>query len=132
MSDKAEQFAGLGDLLGFKVRRYAVHEARGKKWRFQSLTEKEKTDYELRPAEKTGAIDLKRAHQQKRRLLVMSLVNGDGVRIATEANLAEIEQVDGALVQELFDFASKHCGIGKDGGAEHEKNSEATQGDSSQ
>ena len=124
-------FADRASLLGAKARRYTEAEILGKKYRFQSLNEREKSEYDARPLDKSGNIDQKKVSQQKRRLIVATLVDGAGTRILTDADLPLLEEIDGAITGALYDAAHAHCGIGKDGVAEQQKNSETTHADAS-
>lgn len=132
MSDQEKQYGTIEALLAKKIRRYAEETFGGILWRFQSLSELEKSDYDAFPLDKSGQVDFKKVKQHRRRLLILSLVDGNGTRIATEAHLAALEQVDGKITSDMYDFAAKHCGVSKGKGEEQEKNSDATPGDASQ
>jgi NMD protein affecting ribosome stability and mRNA decay len=113
-------------LLGAKARRHVTVEIQGNHYRFQSLNERERSEHDARAVEKTGELDLKKVAQQKRRLIVATLVDENGTRMLTEHDLKALEELDGKLTGELYDAAAKHCGIAKAKGDEHEKNSEPT------
>lgn len=114
--------ADRASLLGNKARRYAEVEIHGKVYRFQSLNEREKSEYDASVVEKSGEVSVKKVAQQKRRLLVKTLVDDAGTRILTEQDLPALEEVDGGLTSALYDAAAAHCGIGKSKVADEEKN----------
>lgn len=125
------QLVDRASLLGAKARRYTEVEIDGKTYRLQSLNEREKSEYDSRVIDKSGHIDQKSAAKQKRHLLILALVDENGTRLLTNADLPALEELDGGLTGALYDAAIKHCGIGKDGVAEHKKNSETTTADDS-
>jgi len=130
--EPAAKFADRATLLGARARRYTEVAIDGVRYRFQSLNERERSEYDSRVVEKTGTIDIKKVAQQKRRLIVATLVDKDGTRMLTDKDLPALEELDGKLTSALYDAAAEHCGIAKGKGDEHEKNSEPTPGDASQ
>lgn len=131
MSDEQEPLADRSSILGAKVRRYMERVIQGKRYRFQSLNEREFSDYNARIVHKDGGLDTKKVAQQHRRLIVMTLVDDKGTRILMESDLAALEEVDGGLTSELYEAAADHCGIGRSKVADHEKNSSETSDDGS-
>ena len=112
-------------LLSRKVRRYTVCNVAetGDSFRIQSLTEKEKSEYEAGMMSKTGAVSRDRMVDAYRRLFVLCVVDESGNRIFSDSDLDALEQVDAIIVARVFNVAHEHCGFAKGDIEEIVKNS---------
>lgn len=98
------KFKGREALLGAK-RRYVEVDG----FRIQSLTAMELEDYRAfarRFLEKT-----KNAPFPSRYIVVRCLVDEKGERLFGNEEVAELEGVDGAIIEKLSDVCNIHCGL---------------------
>ena len=105
-------------------RRYKALSVDGDEYRIQSLTELERTKYELDLQGKKGFA----FEKAKRLFLCRTLVDDNGNRIFQDSDVDQMENVDGGLTGLLYDEASTHCGYKKDEIEELVKNSEKAGG----
>lgn len=114
------------ELLGRKARRYTtVDVPGGGKVRIRSLTEAERSRYELSAIDpKTNEWSRKAAAGSRRRLVALCVVDGDGNQLLTEADVVDLAEVDAAVVDRIFDAARDWNGFTKRDIDELEKNSE--------
>lgn len=113
------------------ARRYVEATIEGVIYRFQSLTEKEKSAYEMAVATKKGEPNLDRLVDARRRVLVLSLVDDSGTRLLTDLDVEQMGELDGKLLAQLYDVAREHCGFAQGDIETLVKNSETTHADSS-
>jgi len=105
-------------------RRYKDLSVNGDSYRIQSLTELERTEYEIALQGKKGF-----AFEKARRLFVCkTLVDADGKRLLEDNDEEQLKNVDGGLVGLLYEEAQAHCGYKKDEIEELVKNSEKATG----
>jgi hypothetical protein len=111
-------------LLGKTSRRYKDVVIHGESYRIQSLTELERTQYEIALQGKKGF-----AFEKARRLFVCKcLVDADGKRLLLDSDEEQLKNVDGGLIGLLYSEAQEHCGYAKDEIEELVKNSEEVVG----
>lgn len=82
----------------------------GAQVRFQSLTEDERSAFELAGS---GENREDRLADLKRRFLVATVVDGNGQTVLSHADIEEMGQQDSAVVDALFDIAWAHVGYKK-------------------
>ncbi len=105
-----------GDLLKKAVRRYLeftiVLGGENKTCRIQSLTEKERSDYEAAMQLATGKRDrAAKMRDAKRRLIVLCVVDGEGVPLLTMADVKELENADSQVTSIIFNKCIEHVGF---------------------
>ena len=93
-------------------RRYKEFVFDGETYRIQSMTERERADYELSlQNKKQGKIDWERA----RRLFVCRiLVDESGNRLLSDEDEALLQPIDGKLIGLLYSEGQSHCGYDRD------------------
>lgn len=97
--------------LAKTTRRYKDLVVDGESYRIQSLTEAERSKYELQLQDKKNGFQFEKA----RRLFVCkTLVDENGSRILQDSDEPLVENIDGGLVALLYSEAQKHCGYEKD------------------
>jgi len=100
---------------------------RGVHVRIQSLTEREKSNWESETIAKKGdGLRVDKLRDANRRLLQLCLVDEDGNRFVTDAMRTEMGEWDSADTAFLYDECSRHCGINKADLEGLVKNSEGT------
>lgn len=99
--------------------------------RLQSLTAKEHGEFEAYALSRKGGIVESRLIEMKRRLISMTVVDGQNQLEMTDAQVAEMEGTDGGLVNWVNSVALKHCRITESEFEDLAKNSGAIGGDSS-
>jgi len=110
-------------LLAKTARRYVEVILDGDTYRIQSLSEKERCDYELSLQDKKGKFT---ADKLRRMLLVKTLVDSNGARLLQDSDEALLREVDGRTIGVLYDRAKKHCGYDDDELEAITKNSDET------
>ena len=111
-------------LLKCSTRRHTSTTIDGIEFTFQNMTEREKSEFERSILNKKGGVNV----DARKRLLVYTLVDEDQNTMLDMSDLKSLDDLDGQLVQKLFEVASKHCGFGDDEIDELEKNSEMIHG----
>lgn len=100
------------DLLKPAQRRFANFRlSDGREFRVRSLTEKERSEWELASVDKRGQPQRDRLISARRRLILATLVDGNGdllMKLDDEAALADL---DGRTAEEIYKAAAAHCGI---------------------
>jgi hypothetical protein len=121
--------ASRNDLLKLCQRRYAYVEVNDDlSVRIQSLSEKEKSDYETRLISKNGRGILKdRLADATRRLIVLCVVDEKGDRLFNENDLSVIAELDSFVSSRIYEACQEHCGFNKTDIEDTVKNSEALQ-----
>ena len=89
------------------------------------MTEREKSSFERGILNKKGGVNV----DARKRLLVFTLVDENHETMLDMSDLKSLDDLDGQLVQKLFEVASKHCGFGEDEVDDLEKNSEMIHGE---
>jgi hypothetical protein len=82
--------------------------------RIQSLTEREKSDYEaslFKPGSMKPIRDM--LASARRRLLILTLVDDQNERLLGDADEPSLLEMDGAVSSYLYDAATEHCGFQK-------------------
>lgn len=79
--------------------------------RLRSLTAGEHSEFETSQLTKKGGLATNRLKEAKRRLLALTLVDESGNLEMTDADIAEMEDTDGGLVNWSYSEALKHCRI---------------------
>lgn len=92
------------------------------KVRIQSLSEKEKSDFETAIDRARGKAKIDRTKDFKRRLITACVVDGDGSRVFGQSDVMSLESADGRLTSRIFNECIDHVGFTKDDVEELEKN----------
>lgn len=121
------EIAGRDALLGMTKRRYAEVKCGDMTFRLQSLTEAEKSHFEKSILTSKGKIK----DDARRRLLVATLVDSDGKRLLTDADLRQLSELDGKVSQKLAAAAMEHTGFTDSDMDDLEKNSDSIHDESS-
>lgn len=112
------EFLRKTDLLKKAERRYCefpvVVCGEKKKCRIQSLTEKERSDYEAEMQVAKGRNKAERMKDAKRRLIVLCVVDENNSPMLTQQDVKELEQVDSSVTGEIFNRCIEHVGFGGD------------------
>ena len=121
-------FATRDNLFATKsLRRYTTVEVNGGMYRLQSLTEGEKSRYEASIVNSKGVT----SKDARKRLLILMLVDAEGERLLTSADMDALEEVDGLVTSTLFTAAIRHAGFDQSDIDELVGNSREILGDSS-
>lgn len=106
------------DLLKPAVRRYLEFnitiDGEPRTCRIQSLTERERSDYEAAMQLATGKNRSARMKDAKRRLIVLCVVDENNEPMLTMADVKQLEDVDSAITSAIFDRCVEHVGFGGD------------------
>lgn len=115
-----------GELLSKTQRRYKmVPLPGGDLARIQSLTEREKSEYECSVlSSRSGRAIRSRMASATRALIILCLVDGNGNRLLGDEDHDKLSQVDGAVTAAIYTAASEHCGFSADDIESLVKNSE--------
>lgn len=82
--------------------------------RIQSLSEKEKSDYETRLISKNGRGILKdRLADATRRLIALCVVDQNGSRLFSNNDLSVIAEMDSFVSSRIYEACQEHCGFNK-------------------
>lgn len=115
-------------LLSKPVRRYTEVEIYGEKYRLQSLTELERSDYEIAALDKNGKVQVQNLRKTRQMLIAKCLVDDEGKRLFDDKEMHYIGALDGGICGLLYKEAMRHCGYDKDDVEAIEKNSEEATG----
>lgn len=128
-------FASREQLLGLATRKRRHREVTlpvaGCNVRIQSLTERERSQYEAAVFSSRGGTNLSRMLDASRRLIVLCVVDGAGNRILTESDVPKLGDWDAADVSVLYVECAEHCGLNRSDIEALAKNSDTT-GDDTQ
>jgi len=120
-------FAGREELAATcKTRRYTEAVVDGKRYRLQSLTERERSEWENVQTGKDGNHDPKKTHFIKPKLVSLCLVDGNDRRILHDGDVEWLADSDAGKLGVLFEACLDHCKVQRneiEGGG---KNSETT------
>ena len=92
-------------------------------FRIRSLTERERSKYEADCLTAKGVFSKAKLEKQKQRLLILCLVDEEGNQLFSEADMAQMEQLDSLVTGYLFNQCAKHCGFSEEDIESLEKNS---------
>tara|TARA_R100001244_G_scaffold1471_1_gene2177 strand:+ start:429 stop:827 length:399 start_codon:yes stop_codon:yes gene_type:complete len=82
--------------------------------RIQSLSEKEKSEYETQLIAKSGrGILRERLQDATRRLIALCLVDDKNERIFTGSDVNQIGEMDSFVSSRIYDACQEHCGFNK-------------------
>lgn len=82
------------------------------KVRFRDLNDEETAEYEQAPFDSKGNYSQAKGRGQRRRLLALTMVDGDGnLLFKAEADIMRAKQIRGRVLRELFVIARAHCGL---------------------
>lgn len=118
------EFATRNSFLTGCKRRYGTHTlTSGVTVRFQSLTEAEQSEHEMEVFQRDGTGLLMRDDQgnlvrdeqaitqNRSRLIVLTLVDESGNRLLSNADIPQVEMLDGADTRTLYQAIQEHCGM---------------------
>lgn len=126
------EYVSRADLLGRSKRRYVdVPLPTGGKVRVRSLSEAERTEHEMSVLDAKGDWKRSLAAQQRRRLIAVTVCDGEGSLLFSTRNLEEVARLDSADAAAIFDAAAKLSGLRKSDIEELEGNSEEADGSDS-
>ncbi len=111
-------------ILAKAKRRFKEFSFDGETYRMQSLTERERSQYELQLQDKKGGVTNSSVEKMRRLLVAKTLVDKDGQRLFSDEEESLLADVDGRMMAILYDQAWKHCGYDKDELEDHLKNSD--------
>ena len=113
-------------LLGKTKRRYkTVDLPGGETARIQSLTEREKSEYECSVLSTRGRAVRSKMTAATRALIVLCLVDNAGNRILADTDMEQLAAVDGGVTSAIYAAACEHCGFTADDIESLVKNSES-------
>jgi hypothetical protein len=97
-------YATASDILGKpKSRRFKDIEVSGNKFKLRNLFAGEVSDW--------LSTNERRPKTINERLIVLTVVDGEGNPIFSAKNIKELQQLDGAFIAELAKLSMSHCGI---------------------
>jgi hypothetical protein len=106
------------ELLGQTARRYQYLDEWGRPcyagsaaYCVRSLSEQEKTDFEASVFAADGKWSLSKVRKQRRKLLMMCLVDDKRDLLLRPGDEAALAEVDGAITSRLYDAAREHAGF---------------------
>lgn len=101
-------------LLGATARRYIQFPVPGLSGevRIQSLTEKEKAEWEASTLDKNGVVSKDKLKASRRKLVAMVVVDAEGKLVLTDDDVKALEAIDGNITNAIQFQAQAHCGIG--------------------
>lgn len=79
--------------------------------RIRSLTERERSAYELSGSDERGRWKLDRAMRMKCSLIALCVVDGDGNPLLSERDAEKLMEQDGSATGKLFDECVSHTGV---------------------
>lgn len=112
---EAKPTSTAADFLATKgKRRYAdckAAERIGLTARMQSLSQREKQEYEAKALDPTGnALSLDHLKRQRCRLIVLCLVDENNHPIFTTDHIDELNELDAGFIEPAFDEIARHVG----------------------
>lgn len=119
-------YATREQLLGMTKRRYmeVAPQGGGAVFRIQSLTERERSEFELAILAGKKSVGQDAMLEARRRLVALALVDGDGKPLLGPSDVGVLAEVDSVVMSELFDAVMVHCGFKKADVDDLVKNSE--------
>lgn len=120
------------DLLLPAERRYIdVALGGSRKVRLQSLTEPELSAYEASILTSKGEFSPSKMMRARRKLICLTVVDGEGNRVLGDEDAINLQNMDGAFANEIYNAAMAHCGIRETDIEDLAKNSERVGAESS-
>ena len=132
MTEGNGQLAGREALLSPCKRRHTIEDIPGVgRCRFQSLSERERSQWEQRLRNKRGDVIPAREREVRRALVALSWVDGDGARVLSDEDIKcdAFDNADMLPVAKMAAAVMAHCGLDESDIEDSEKNSEATPDD---
>lgn len=114
MSDSAgtNGYTGRDAFLGARKRRYRdVELFDGSRFRIQSITERERSEWESHVKVKRGQITRESLVMLRARLICLCVVDNDGELLFRPDDAAQMLSIDSAVTNALFEACQGHCGI---------------------
>lgn len=115
-------------LLGLTARRYDTVHVGGFEFRIRNLSEDEKSEFEASVLNSKGDYSLAKVKRQRRRLIVLCLVDDAGDQLLRPGDELHLGPIDGAVTHQLYDACRKHCGFEEGDLEELVKNSVGSRG----
>lgn len=110
-------------ILGSFVRRYHNEDIDGTTFCFRNLNELELSDYRNAVHDSQGRWVLQKHKEQQRRLVIATLVDPDTHELVfTDADMQQLGEADGALIERLYLVALLHCSPDRGDGKATKKN----------
>ena len=131
MTTKTKKTTNLttrNELLGLTKRRFKTIDIPelDLTFRIQSLTEREKSEYETALLTKTGrGVSRERLTDAARRLMVICLVDDDNNRLLEADDVSALSQLDASVAAKIYNECQAHCGFGEEDIEQIVKNSES-------
>ena len=125
---KATNLPTRNELLGLTKRRFKTIDIPelDLTFRIQSLTEREKSEYETALLTKTGrGVSRERLTDAARRLMVLCLVDDDNNRLLEPGDVNALSQLDAIVAAKIYNECQTHCGFGEEDIEQIVKNSES-------
>ncbi len=125
---KATNLTTRNELLGLTKRRFKTIDIPelDLTFRIQSLTEREKSEYETALLTKTGrGVSRERLTDAARRLMVLCLVDDDNNRLLEAGDVNALSQLDAIVAAKIYNECQTHCGFGEEDIEQIVKNSES-------
>ncbi len=125
---KATNLTTRNELLGLTKRRFKTIDIPelDLTFRIQSLTEREKSEYETALLTKTGrGVSRERLTDAARRLMVLCLVDDDNNRLLESGDVSALSQLDAIVAAKIYNECQTHCGFGEEDIEQIVKNSES-------
>ena len=125
---KATNLTTRNELLGLTKRRFKTIDIPelDLTFRIQSLTEREKSEYETALLTKTGrGVSRERLTDAARRLMVLCLVDDDNNRLLEPGDVNALSQLDAIVAAKIYNECQTHCGFGEEDIEQIVKNSES-------
>lgn len=130
MSDNG--YTSRDAFLGARKRRYRdIILPDGSKLRIQSITERERSEWESHVKVKRGQITRESLVMLRARLICLCVVDEDGNPLFRPDDASQMLSVDSAITNRLFEACQEHCGISDADVEGLEKNCERTPAESS-
>jgi len=117
--------------LGSFQRRFRTVNTEAGEVRIRNLTEAEKSDFEAGTLKDDGKLNLAHVRAQRRKLIVLVLVDNKGEPLLKPGDEAQLRHLDAAVTSAIWKAATEHCGFTGEEMAELEKNFDAAGGDDS-
>lgn len=99
--------------------------------RIRSLFQGEISAHQMQSTDTAGKTVRARVEDSERRFIRECVVDAEGNRLLTEADVAALAQADPADFYRLYERCTALCGLRRDGAEEERKNSDATPADAS-
>lgn len=81
--------------------------------RLQSLSELERSQYELAALDNKNAVSREKLLHQRCRLIALCVVDDEGKRLFSDDDVRLLLEMDSQITNAIFDAAQLHCGFTK-------------------